>query len=478
MLDRIATILQHECYLDKKATLIVGVSGGPDSLCLLHALYQLEYKIIAVHVNHGLRPEADQESQQVRRFALGLGIDFLETLVDVKSFARETSVSIEEAARILRYKSLFEQARITKGQAVVVGHNADDQVETILMHIIRGTGIAGLRGMEICSLPTKWSVDIPLVRPLLTTWRNEIQQYLREYQLSPIYDSSNQDLSFFRNRIRHELLPLLQKYNPSIQDALLRMGKSLRADYSVLEHQIDKAWDISYLQEGNGCLAFRNNDFIELPISIQRQVLRRAIDRLQPGLENVDFNSIDRGINLINGDKKNSQTDLVGGIRLIKKGKVFWVANWQADPFGDDYPLLLPGETLILQNPSAQLINTLWRLVVEEIDKSESSDLWGDVDQDSFQAFMDLGALDLPLTVRGRKAGDQIKPLGLNGHSTKISDVMINIKLPQEVRDRWPLICSGGEIVWIPGYRVSELAQVKPGTNRVLHLRVFRDRAT
>jgi len=256
------------------------------------------------------------------------------------------------------------------------------------------------------------------------------------------------------------------------------MGQSLRADYSVLESLTDNAWDISYHRQAKGCLAFRNPDFLELPISIQRQVLRRAIDRLHPGLENVDFNCIERGLVLINGDKKNSQTDLVAGIRLIKKGEVFWVAHWQAKPYCDDYPLLVPGESLILQNPSTQIINTSWRLMIEEIDKSELDDSWEEAGEDPFQAFMDLGALEMPLTARVRMAGDQIKPLGLDGYSTKISDVMINLKLPQEIRHRWPLICSGGEIVWIPGYRISEIVRVRPGATRILHLQLFRDRAT
>jgi tRNA(Ile)-lysidine synthase len=170
MLDRIANILQHECQLYEENKLVVGVSGGPDSLCLLYALSQLGYVITAVHVNHGLRPEADQESEQVRQFAFGLGIDFIACRIDVRAYSREGSTSIEAAARDLRYRALFEQAKISGASAVVVGHNADDQVETILMHLLRGSGLAGLRGMEIRALPNAWSEDIPL-EAVVVTWQ-------------------------------------------------------------------------------------------------------------------------------------------------------------------------------------------------------------------------------------------------------------------------------------------------------------------
>jgi tRNA(Ile)-lysidine synthase len=478
MLDRIANILQHECQLHEKNKLVVGISGGPDSLCLLHALSQLGYDITAVHVNHGLRPEAEKESERVRQFAIGLGIDFIACRIDVRGNSREVSTSIEEAARVLRYRALFEQAKITGASAVVVGHNADDQVETIVMHLLRGSGLAGLRGMEIRTLPTTWSEDIPLVRPLLSTWRKEIQKYVDDHHLNPILDRSNLDVSFVRNRIRHELLPKLQEYNPSIRDVLLRMGRSMKEDYSVLEKLTDNAWNLTYIKQQEGCLAFRTTEFIKLPTSIQSHLLRRAIAYFHPGLQNVDFNCIERGLALLIGEKQNSQTDLVAGLRLIKEGEIFWVATWQADFIGLDFPTLMSGKAVVLLYPSTHNINKYWRLVVEEIDKPELGDLRDEATLDPFQAWLDTCDLDSPLIARVRQPGDQIKPLGLNGHSIKISDLMINEKLSKSARERWPLICSGKEILWVPGFRVSEIARVKPNTSRVVHLAMFRDRAT
>jgi len=478
MLDRIASILQHECQLHADKTLVVGVSGGPDSLCLLHILYQLGYSTIAVHVNHGLRPEADEESKRVEQFAIHLGIDFISCGIGVRDYAREVSVSIEEAARILRYNALFEQAKKFNANAVVVGHNANDQIETILMHLIRGSGLAGLRGMEIYNLPNPWSKEIPLVRPLLTTWREEIQKYLDNYRLDPIFDRSNLDVSFLRNRIRHELIPKLSEYNPAIGNVLLRMGQGLKDDYSLLEKITVEAWGSTLIKQENGVLLFRTYEFLQQPISIQRHLLRRAIAFLLPGLRNVDFDGIDRGLRILVGSKQNSQTDLVAGIRLVKEGTKFWVASWQADFFGDDYPILAPGETRTFQNRSSIFINKNWQLKVEEITKPELADQLFDTNMDPFQAWLDESDLLFPLTVRVREPGDRIKPLGLNGHSIKISDLMINVKLPKDARDRWPIICSGEEIIWVPGFRVSEIARVKPSSSQVLHLSLFRNRTT
>lgn len=478
MLDRIANILQHECQLTAENKLVVGVSGGPDSLCLLYALSQLGFDITAVHVNHGLRPEADQESEQVRQIANGLGIDFIACRIDVKAYSRECSTSIEEAARDLRYRALFEQAKISGASAVVVGHNADDQVETILMHLLRGSGLAGLRGMEIRTLPTTWSEDIPLVRPLLSTWRKDIKKYIDNLHLNPIFDRSNLDVSFLRNRIRHELLPKLQEYNPSIGDVLLRMGRSMKEDFSVLEKLTDDAWNLTFIKEQKGCMVFRITEFVKLSTSIQSHLIRRAIAYFHPGLHDVDYKCIERSLALLIGEKRNTQTDLVAGLRLIKEGEIFWVANWQADFLGDDFPTLMTGKEMVLLFPSTHIINKYWRLVVEEIDRPELGDLQDEATLDPFQAWIDTSDLDLPLIARVREPGDQIKPLGLNGHSIKISDLMINEKLSKSVRERWPLICSGKEIIWVPGFRVSEIARVKPSTSRVIHLSLFRDRVT
>lgn len=476
MLDRIANII-HECQLHTEKCLVVGVSGGPDSLCLLHSLHYLGHQVIAVHVNHGLRPDADKEEQQVKQFADHLGIESISCYVEVMKFAVHASLSIEEAARNQRYTSLFEQARRSGAQAVVVGHNADDQVETILLHLLRGSGLVGLRGMEYRTLPNQWSKDIPLIRPLLSTWRSEVQDYISDHHLTPVFDESNDDVLYFRNRLRHELLPILENYNPAIREVFLRMGQVFRDDYSVLEKIINSAWESTLIRIEKGFLAFRTQEFIRLPIAIQRYVLRRAISHLIPGLRDVDFKSIERGRMLVVGEKRNSQSDLIAGLYLIKAGDQFMIVSELAESLGDDSPAILSDDQLILTNQAIHILNHDWRLEMDEVINWEISNILDTTDMDPFQAYMDMDALELPLYARKRHPGDKIKPFGLNGHSIKISDLMINLKIPKRVRSRWPIICSGMKIVWVPGYRVSESVRIKKGTSRLIHLRLFRDRA-
>jgi tRNA(Ile)-lysidine synthase len=477
MFNRIANII-HECQLQGENLLVVGVSGGPDSLFLLHALNFLGYHMVAVHVNHGLRSEADEESEQVKQFADDLVVDLITTRVDVISYASKVSISIEEAARVLRYRSLFEQAKICGASAVVVGHNADDQVETILMHLLRGSGLVGLRGMGFFTLPNPWSVEIPLVRPLLSTWRAEIQKYLDDHHIKAIYDTSNQDISFFRNKLRHELIPTLEQYNPSIRQVLARMSLILKDDYSILEELTDKAWESILIKEGSGYLAFQTEEFLQLPISIQRYFLRKAITHHLPGLRDVDFNCIERGLTLLIGEKPDSQTDLIAGLRLVKKGTQFWITTWQADLQAGEYPAIMIDEKIELQIPSTHLLNNDWQFEVEESRNPTMDNFLREGNWDPFQAWLDRNSLVFPLIIRVRSTGDKIEPLGLNGHSIKISDLMINLKLPKPARATWPIVCSGSEIVWVPGYRICERARIIAGTSEVIHMRLHRYRTT
>ena len=470
MLDKIVNILQQQCKIDANNSLLLGLSGGPDSLCLLHVLVQAGYSIVALHVNHGLRIEADNEVKHVEDVASSLKVEFASIKLDVLAYSRQHQVSIEEAARILRYQVLFEQAHARRASAVVVGHTADDQVETILLHLLRGTGIVGLRGMQIRKLPNPWSAEIPLLRPLLSTWRVEIQQYIDAHGLVAIFDQSNQDVSFLRNRIRHELLPLLDHYNPSFRESLLRMGESMKEDFSVIQDLVSKAWDSLLIQQGSGFLRFNTAEFLELPPSIQRYLLRKAIEYHLPGLRDVGFDCIERGLNLLAGDLPGKQTDLIAGIRLVKEGDDFWLVSNQVTLPLTEFPAISPDEQIVLQIPSRHELGTGWQLDVEEVCDPEAIRRESSSNSDPYQAWIDISEVKLPLVARTRHPGERIHSLGLNGHSTKISDLMINLKLPERARLTWPLVCSGDEVLWVPGYRLSYLVQVKPDSVKALHL--------
>jgi tRNA(Ile)-lysidine synthase len=475
MLDNIANILHRDCKLQQADQLLVGVSGGPDSLCLLHLLHSSGCRVIAAHINHLLRPEADLEAEVVRQFAVKSGIELISCVINVRKYASEHSLSIEEAARMLRYRWLFDQAECKGATAILVAHTADDQVETVLMHLLRGSGLNGLRGMEYRTLPNPWSDRIPLVRPLLSTWRADILEYLAENELVPVTDQSNMDTTYFRNRLRHELLPVLESYNPGVRQNLLRASLIMRDDYSVLQQLVDAAWDGNLARVGPGYLAFRRQSLLGLPLSIQRYLLRKAIAYFLPGLHDVDYDCIERGLKFLAEGKPDGQVDLVAGLCLIREGDLFWLSTDLKDLPLTDYPAITPGQKITVDIPSMLRLSNGWQLQAVKAHDIELAFRQSTQNQDLYQAWGDAGTIELPLTVRSRKAGDSIQPLGMDGHSIKISDLMINLKLPKRARRTWPLVCSGEYIIWVPGCCLSQLVRVSTESRSVIHLKLSRN---
>ena len=188
MLEKIATVLQDECQVVRDRPLLAAVSGGADSLALLDALWRLGYRLAVAHLDHQLRPESSEQAGELARRVREIGIPFYMKRADVAGFAQSQGLSLEEAGRILRYQFLFSQAAELNSQAVLTGHTADDQVETVLMHLLRGSGLPGLCGMAFRSLPNPWSPETALVRPLLSTWRSVVNAYLEQRGLQPIED--------------------------------------------------------------------------------------------------------------------------------------------------------------------------------------------------------------------------------------------------------------------------------------------------
>jgi tRNA(Ile)-lysidine synthase len=477
MPDSIANILQRDCNLHVENPLLLGVSGGPDSLYLLHIMHALGYSLIAAHINHGLRPEADAEEHLVEQFTGQLRVEFISTRVDAQAYAEQHSLSIEEASRMVRYRYLFEQAQARSAGAVLVAHTADDQVETILMHLLRGSGLAGLQGMQVCTLPNPWSRQIPLVRPLLSTWRADIMAYLEQHSIQPAIDRSNLDTTYFRNRLRYELLPYLEEYNPRIRGNLLRMGQILQADFGLIMHQVMRAWDATLAKEEPGLLAFRQTAFLEQPISIQRYLLRKAIAHHFPSLRDIDFECIERGLKFLNERRAHGQADLMVGLRLICEGGLFWVVPASAELPVSDFPALTHAKVLNLDANDELFLNDGWLLRAEPVADVKSALQQSVSNLDHYQAWLDVAELKLPLTVRCRKTGDHMQPIGMSGHTIKVTDLMINQKIPSRARRTWPLVCSGDDILWVPGCRQSEVAQFKPGSQSAIHLSLLRHQA-
>jgi tRNA(Ile)-lysidine synthase len=256
MLNNIESIFRENCKLTRDRPILVGVSGGPDSLCLMESLRQAEYPVIVAHFNHKLRPDSDVEANALEKTTSRKNIPSIFESGDVHTFAESEGLSIEEAARNMRYHFLFAQARACNAQALAVGHTADDQVETVVMNFLRGAGLTGLKGMTYRSMLPAFDDSMFIVRPLLDVWREETVVYCAANGLRPYYDPSNDSLNFLRNRIRHLLIPQLETYNPRFREAIWRTARSLSNDYTALIEVIDATWNECVRSEGPGLITF------------------------------------------------------------------------------------------------------------------------------------------------------------------------------------------------------------------------------
>jgi len=465
-------------HLSKQSTLpfIAGVSGGADSLCLLGLLLDARYPVIVAHLNHQLRPEAEVEAEHVRAVAEKLGVPFVTEAVDVTGYAREKGLSTEEAARKCRYHFLFQMARLHKAQAVTVAHTADDQVETILMHLVRGAGLAGLKGMSPLTRLVEFDPEIPLVRPILQLWRSDTESYCREQGLDFVIDSSNSDQTYFRNRLRHNLIPEIETYNPLFKKAVVRMSRSLQDDQESLNQLITQVWENDVAEQGDGYFVFHLSRLRTESNGMRRNLFKRAMLTLRPGLRDVDFDVLDQAAQSsvdVHGDRSISPSrrlDLTGGLYLYQENDLLYIACYEADlPTGD---WLQVNGILEIHIGDNKLEND-WQLSAEKVSSDDIHDKAVSND-DPFISWMDAENAAGILSVRPPQPGDSFKPLGMNGQTIKLSDFFVNIKLPKRARVKWPLLLVNDEIAWVMGLRLAHSFRLEHTTRHALRFTLKR----
>jgi tRNA(Ile)-lysidine synthase len=493
VLNQVRRTIKEHGLLFRGDSVVVGVSGGPDSLCLLHVLLCLreEYglRLHVAHLHHGARgADADADAEFVGELAAEWDLPVTIERRDVPALAREHRLAFEEAARRVRYAFLARVADETGARRIAVGHNADDQAETVLMHFLRGAGPAGLRGMLAATPITDYRMLEPLgikdaggrmresciiIRPLLEVERADIEHYCAEHGLQPRFDHSNLDTTYFRNRLRHELLPLLETYNPNVRTRLRHTAAVIAADYELLAQLQEQAWADTMRKERETAVVFDRAAWRALPVALQRAVLRRAVYRLRRSLRDVDFCHVEDARCVGLRGETGAQATLPGGLVLTVGYDALTVGDaGDAGPPPDE-PLLWCDEPLMVQVPgTTPLPQSDWVL------RAESLERW-DLEQiadnpDPWTAYLDMDALAAPLMLRQRRRGDRFRPQGMEGHSVKLSAFLINRKVPRVWRDCVPLLVAGDKIVWVCGRRVGKGAVVKEGSRRVARLRFER----
>ncbi len=453
--------------------LIVGVSGGADSLALLHSLCELRnsyhLQLHVAHLNHQLRGD---DSKQDARFVEQLASDWqLPATVeshDVAELARAKKLSTEEAARLVRYGFLEQVAEREGARAVAVAHHADDQVETILMHFIRGAGLAGLRGM-LANTHYPFRPPLRLLRPLLGVTRAEIETYCAAHQLAPREDASNADTKYFRNRLRHELLPMLEQYNPNLRAVLVQNARIVSDDYDYLMQRSRGAYERTSIDRTQDGVAFSLSGWRSLQPSLKRALIRLAVTRLHPALRNLDARHIENALRVADSARVGARATLPEGLWLFRDFDAIVIGEKFTAP---DLPRA-SAHPVRLTIPGQVRVDKRWRLDAHTLSREHlpANALQG---IDPLEAFFDASKLPDELNVRARKPLDHFAPLGLHGKHKPLRRFMIDAKIPEAWRSRTPLVVAGDDVIWIVGWRIADTVKVTAETERVLHLKFVR----
>jgi tRNA(Ile)-lysidine synthase len=450
ILEKVKRTIEKYGMLFGGERVLVGLSGGPDSVCLLHILKELRpslrLALIALYVDHGLRPEETaKEIEFCKGICQSLEVEFYVKYVDTREYAEEHSLSIQEAARVLRYWMFEQTALETEADRIATGHNADDQAETVVMRLIRGSGMKGLGAIP----PVRGKV----IRPLIEVQRQEIQQYLQNKGIKWLTDSSNLSDKYLRNRIRKELMPVLKRFNPKIIETLCRTATLLREEDEYIEARVNNALMKLISRKSDKKVELFLAPLENMERVILRRALRRVIDETK-GLRSIGFEHIEEIIDMIQNSSSGARLYLPRGIRTIKGYSTLIITAEKPRKLGE-YVLQVPGET-VLKEVGLVLITSI----------SEKVERYGD---GKTEAVFDLDTLSFPLKIRARREGDFFYPLGF-GKRKKLQDFFVDEKVPKEERDTVPILTSEDKIVWVVGYRPDERFKVTPSTRRVLRI--------
>jgi len=446
---------------------LVAVSGGADSVALIHLLETLAplfaFRLAIAHLNHCLRKkESDRDAEFVLSLAQSLNLPVYLEKIDVHQYKRQHKLSLEEAARKVRYR-FFNQVAEEKGfNKIALGHNYDDNAELVLMFLLRGSGPLGLSGIP----PVR---DDKIVRPLINVRRSEIRDYLAEKKLEYVSDTSNTDLKHQRNKLRHDLIPnILTSYNPRISEILNRLAVIMHAEDEWLDALVEPIFQQHLIHRENLGIQLSLEGFKRLPRAAQRRLIRRAILTVKGDLRRITYTHVDAVIRLATTGPTTGSLDLPDRIMLRRNHGVLSISkaqdHWRSRDNGSsnricpsyEYVLDAPGEIRIQETGDT--------LRLAEIGIDEIPDF-----RQTGQrlAFFDINKVRFPLTVRNFRPGDRFSPLGMTG-TQKLKKFFINNKISREQRVKCPLVVSNHRIIWVAGHRIDNHFKVGTETRAVL----------
>jgi len=441
--------------LKKGDRVIVACSGGPDSVALLYLFNQIKekynLKLFVAHINHKLRgKESDEDEKFVERLARKLKLAYYSKSFDVKKIAKGEKLSIEECARKIRFDYLNKLVRRLKAAKIALGHNADDQAETVLMRLIRGAGGLGLSGIP--------PVSGKMIRPLLDLRREKIEEFLEENKLLFRIDSSNLRKDYLRNRIRLELLPHLKKdYNPKIVETLNRTALILSAQENYLKKETLKVFDkISKREEKK--ISLDLDELFSYNIFLRRELIRLATEKIGGGVFKANFELVEKILDL--AQKRKSGRRIFLNKSLFVEISSTHLNLYQVGKIKRGLSLVFPG---ITRSKRFGL-----RLDSEIIKRENLSNK--PYSDDQMTAFLDWDKLKPSFLLRVSKSGDRFKPLGMKG-TKSLKDFLTDLKVPRYEKERVLVLTSKGKIVWVLGYRIGDEFRVTKTTKKILKIK-------
>lgn len=473
---------------------VVAVSGGADSVALLHLLTRVQdawaLDLLVAHLDHNLRPESAADARFVAELAERWGLPFESARLPAEALAQQGN--LEAAARQARYRFLAQIAARrqaeTPGCAVViaVAHTANDQAETVLMNLIRGSGLDGLAGMppkrpllpdETPATPIS---NISVVRPLLGVSRAELLQYLNAHEIPWQEDPTNRDQSFVRNRIRHDILPRIGQINPQIVSALCRTAAILSAEAARVRTYNRQSLSAPLVQaqrqHGDGRRVFDLAQFQALDVAAQRSLLRATGLSLGQPSEALSFESVERiRQQLLGQSGAGGPFSWVGDLMLTRAHDSFSLHRQEAEPYIPDHPhlgqswLSLYGARVI-PVPGDLTVGD-WTLHSRLLPQQELAPDWPE-EIDPWEAYIDAGKVG-ELLLTGPHPGQRFAPFGMAGHGKALADYFTDRKVIRSLRAGWPIVLDSdsAEVVWVGGHQIADWVRITPRSREILHLR-------
>lgn len=476
MKEEVKEVIERFELIPEKARVVVSVSGGPDSVALLYVLNQvkadLNIYLHVAHLNHGFRGQtAEEDAEFVKELAKKLNISFTIEQWNVKRYVEEKGISAQQGARELRYRFLAGVARKVNADKIALGHNKDDQVETFLLRLLRGSGLEGLSGMPI-KRPLSNTVDyynkrIDIIRPLLYVSRNQIENYLKALKQEYKIDPTNKKTIYLRNKVRLELIPQLEAITPNFKHILFDTTEFLAHDNHYLKLKSEELFEKVKVEvnenKGYVCLDYNllKKEHKALKTRVLAKSFKIASDNEEIGKKHIYF------IEEMLANKRRGPLILPAKTRVyLKRGFLYFDSSK-----GKPTNFYIENYNVSLKIPGKTYWKPMKCSIKAEIKKPQKNEIY---QKNPLEAFLDYDKLGNEIRIRTREKGDRFKPFGM-GKEKKLKDFFIDNKLPLELRDKLPVVVSGGKIVWVAPYRINEDFKVTSWTKRVLHLKILRE---